>query len=312
MQNLPHFKELFLTTNFMDSFGWSPKWNEEVERWLAFVYKKDSSYYDKNKNKFQSEKQRDETLGEYESAYFIEEKCGGKIIEFEPNGQNRKKLDFCFKDKNGVEWFTEVKSPSWRNEVSKKIDDDCLRYLRGRIVITDCKNWPKCMSEMNCPFCNKKIIFEIDDTSKDEMNQKIKKIICDGCSKHIWNALEPEREKKRRARFSQPQFINGQGGWFSGTNAIKDAIRNSVEQFEQGKNNLLIVVPNMLAGPNYGSLAASCYEKDKVQEILKKYDKNKVIKAVLILEISLSAYSETFDYEKNIILVKGNIPALGK
>jgi len=312
IQNLHLFNKLFISANFTDSFSWSPEWNEEAEKWLTFINEKDSSYYEAHKKRAQSDKQRDELLGEYKAAYFIGEKLKCKIVKFEPDGRNNKKLDFLFKDKDGAEWFAEVKSPSWRNEVSKEIDDRYFRELRSHMTMINCEKWLKYTAEIICPMCHQKVTFEIKNISDDEViDRKIKELICSSCCKHIWNSLEPQRTKEKKDRLSKPQFTNDGGGSFSSIDAIEDAVRKSVEQFQERKNNLLIIVPNMSAGPTYGSLAVN-HEQDRVRDILKKYDKNKVIKAVLVLEVSLPAFSKTFDYEKNIILFEGKAPALGK
>src|SRR3989344_302927 len=134
-QSLTHFNDLFLYANFEDDFGWSPQWNEEIERWLDFIEQKDNNYYKTHRNRAKSPKQRDELLGEYKAAYIIEEKCGGQVIEFEPSGLNSSKYDFSFKDKNNHNWYVEVKSPSWRSVVSKEVDEKHFRELRGAMTI---------------------------------------------------------------------------------------------------------------------------------------------------------------------------------
>ena len=132
-QNIPEFVNLFISTNFCDDFGYSKLWNKEVERWLFFIKQKDNQFFKQNVKRIRREKQRDELLGEYKSAYFIESKLKGKILKFEPFGKNRHKLDFSFRDKDGLEWFAEVKSPSWRNEVVQEVEWQSLENLNKKI-----------------------------------------------------------------------------------------------------------------------------------------------------------------------------------
>ena|SRR3989344_5394433 len=127
---LQHFDALFSHKKYEDAFGYSPEWSTEIGEWLMFIKKKDKTFYVKNKNRFDNEKQRDETLGEYKAAYFLEEKLNWTIRKFEPkNGE----LDLCVSDKNGVEWMADVKSPSWRNEVVQEIGEDHPQTIKNRL-----------------------------------------------------------------------------------------------------------------------------------------------------------------------------------
>ena len=159
-----------------------------------------------------------------------------------------------------------------------------------------------------CPFCKSKTTFKVDNISENEaVNRKIKNITCDKCNKHIWNSLETQRTQEKKKRLSQPPFITGEGRSFSSASAVEDAIKKSVQQFMQGVNNLLIVVPNMFAGIGYGLMAAMD-RGYKVKEVLKKYDKREVISAVLILDIFLPAGSKKFKYVKTIIAADKKVP----
>jgi len=308
MSNLPHFEKLFPAKNFKNNSGWL-FWGEEIEKWLAFIDDKDSGYYKENENKFCGEKQCDEPLGEYKAAYFIEKMCGGSIVEFRPRWQKNSELDFRFQDKNEIDWFVEVKSPSWRGEISKRIDEDFFKELRKEVSVIDGSKYPKCKLRIICPSCAKETIFKVENIGdKENVRRVIKGQVCVGCKKRIWNLTEAERKIRKEERMHQSRSVNGECASYSAFDAIEDAIRKSVKQFKSGENNLLIVVPNMLA-LEVGSQVADG-QSNKVRDLLEKYDKNKIIKAIIILEIFLPENSETIIYHQNRILIGGDFPAL--
>lgn len=218
-QNIPTFYNLFSKADYKDDFGYSSEWNHEIEKWLLFIKHKDSAFFNRNENRIKREKQRDELLGEYKTAYFFEKNLGYEILEFEPLGC---RLDLLVKDDGGIEWFVEVKTPSWRNEVVEKIKSQQL---------------------------DKKTEMEL---IKDRLNK--------------------------------PQYISGEGGSFSIENAIKDPVKNSVEKFPQGKNNLLVITPNMFAET---AGFANLFAGEQVREIVRTYDDGGLITRVLILETEL-------------------------
>lgn len=302
---MTQFDDLFGNAKFNDDFGWSSEWNIEVEKWLTFVKQKDGDYYKSHKKRARSDKQRDELLGEYKAAYFIEKKVGCKIVEFEPEGQNGKKLDFSFEDINGTVWFAEVKSPSWRNEVAKEIENQYLKSLKERLTFNGLNQesgYTKWNAEFTCPLCGKKSETEIGgvDVEDEAISRVVTDITCRKCKKHVWKSLESKRVQEINQRLSKPQFISGEGRWFDGSEAVEDAIRKSVRQFEQGKNNLLIITPNMFAD---AVLMPAMDGGHKVKQLLQKYDKDNLISCVLVLEVSLPSsgivYTDIFVPAKN-------------
>lgn len=291
IHNLQHFNNLFSNNKFQDDFGWLPEWNEEIEKWLTFIDQKDHDYYETHKRRAQSDKQRNELLGEYKAAYFIGKKSHGEILAFEPRGNGTRKLDFRFKDKDGIEWFVEVKSPSWRNQVVREVEQRFLRDLRGRIIFNgvnpnNFKNW---QAEITCPLCNGKMNFEIETLSLDDnaINDTITNLICSSCKKHIWKSLEQQRVQEINNRVFQPQHITGEARSFDGSEGVEDAIKSCIAaaKFEKGKNNLLIVTPNMFT--ESALLMAGFDDGHRVKQLLQKYDKEGVITCVVILEVSL-------------------------
>lgn len=290
MQNLTHFNELFGSVTFTDDFGWSSEWNAEIEKWLAFIKSKNNDYYESNKNRLKTDKQRDELLGEYKAAYFIEKKLKLPIIEFEPDGHKGRRVDFSFKDLDGEIWFAEVKSPSWRNVVAKEVESEYLRRLRGdgvRMKVDAIKNSQparyKYIATITCPNCRNDIETEIK--LRGELDDEVlKKIVCGKCKNNIWRISEKERAKKIEQRLAKPQFISGEGRWFDGSEAIEDAIVKSVKQFAQKRNNLLVITANMFA---VSGLMAAMDEGYKVRQLLEKHDTDRRIACILILEVSL-------------------------
>jgi hypothetical protein len=285
-QNVPFFLDLFGPHAYLDDFGHSPEWNQEMEHWLSYVKSINPTWYELNKSRVNSEKQRDELLGEYKSLYYFGKIKGLKITEFEPSGNAGKKNDFAFNDQGSEVWHTEVKSPSWRGEVSKKIDNLYLEKLKATLVITE--SWPECKAEISCPNCSQVLEIKLSsfEFTTEEAYEIIKKTICAHCKKNIWHFSETERAKLKRDRLSKPQFINGEGGSYSDREAVEDAVKKSVSQFSQGKNNLLVITHNMFAGMGTG-LYTSMDGGTSVKKTVQKYDLNNLISCVCLLDVQL-------------------------
>lgn len=142
-QNIPTFHNLFSKAAYKDDFGYSSGWNHEIEKWLLFIKHRNPAFFNRNENRIKREKQRDELLGEYKAAYFFEKKLGYQILELEPlNGR----LDLLVKDGRGIEWFVEVKTPSWRNEVVEEINSRQLDRKTRINLIKDRLNKPQHIS----------------------------------------------------------------------------------------------------------------------------------------------------------------------
>lgn len=285
-QNVPLFVDLFGSHEYTDDFGHSPEWNQEMEQWLSYVKLLNPTWYESNKSRVNSEKQRDELLGEYKALYYFGKIKGCKITKFEPFGNGTKKNDFSFNDQGSEEWYTEVKSPSWRGEVSKNIDNLYLEKLKQTLVITE--SWPECKAEIPCPNCSHSIEIKLSsfEFTTEEVYEILKKTICSDCKKNIWHFSETERAKLKKERLSKPQFINGEGGSYSDREAVEDAVKKSVSQFSPGKNNLLVITHNMFAGIGTG-LFTSMNEGSSVKRTVKKYDLKSVISCVCLLDVQL-------------------------
>lgn len=298
LQNLPHFNDLFLETKIEDDFGWSSEWNEEIEAWLNFIDKEDSDYYKTHRNRAKNPKQRDELLGEYKAAYFIQERAEGKILKFEPPAFGSYKYDFSFQDLNDKEWVAEVKSPSWRGVVSKDIDEQFMLELRGRMAIVGGEKYPECKAEMTCPSCEQAFKFIVSNIeNKDSTNEELKKLICPKCKKNLWNLSEQERSKAKAKRFSLPQFINGEGSWL-GFDIFEEAIINSLDKFEKGKNNLLILCPNSFAEMGFFGALENWHH---LREMVKRLDTDNKISCIGVFEVSLS---DGFKYHCSLVDIK--------
>lgn len=283
-QNVPLFIELFGSSEYIDDFGHSSEWNEEIEHWLSFIKSINPIWYESNKFRVQSEKQRDELLGEYKALYYFGKISDCKITQFEPAGQGSKKNDFIFNDKNDEEWYVEVKSPSWRGEVSKEIDNSYLEKLRNTKVITH--SYPECKAEINCPNCSNVIKIGLPslEFKQEEVDAIIKKTVCKSCEKNIWHFSEKERTKLKRERLKKPQFISGEGRSYSDRDAVEDAVKKSVEQFAEGRNNLLIILHNMFAGIGTG-LLTSMDGGNSVKQVIREHDPNNLISCVCLLDV---------------------------
>lgn len=283
---MKHFEEYFKGIQYNDDFGWSSEWNEEINKWLSFVQSVNATWYESNKSRVRNSKQRDELLGEYKTLYYFGKILGCKITQFEPVGNESKKNDFVFEDKSNTEWYVEVKSPSWRGEVSKEIDNSYLEKLRHSVVITD--SWPECKAEINCPNCSSVIETGLPslELKPEEVDTILKETVCSSCKKNIWFFSEKERAKLKKERLSKPQFINGEARSYSDKDAVEDAVKKSVEQFAAGRNNLLIIPYNMFAGIGIG-LFTSMDEGNSVKQVINKYDPAGVISCVCLLDVLL-------------------------
>ena len=291
---------MFLYANFEDDFGWSPQWNEEIERWLDFIEQKDNNYYKTHRNRAKSPKQRDELLGEYKAAYIIEEKCGGQVIEFEPSGLNSSKYDFSFKDKNNHNWYVEVKSPSWRSVVSKEVDEKHFRELRGAMTIVGGEKYPECKAEIICPACGEKVEFVVSNIENSEStNNEIKNLVCPKCKRNLWHSSEEERSTEKAKRLSLPQFINAEGRWL-GFDIFEEAIINSLGKFEVGNNNLLILCPNSFAEMGFFGAMENWHH---LREMVKRLDKENKLTSIGVFEVSLG---DKFNYLCSFIDIKGH------
>ena len=298
-QNIPLFVNLFSAMNYTDDFGYSKKWNKEIEKWLVYLKCKNNNFYDQNTGRVKKPKQRDELLGEYKAAYFIEKMQYGKILAFEPIGANQKKLDLRFQDAKGMEWFAEVKSPSWRNEVVKEIEYQFLKELKKRIGAVE---FPGYQSSIPCPKCYKQVVFDVNNPSSNSLildeDEAIKNARCESCKNSVWKLSEKERARIIKNRLDKPKHINGEGRCVNIEDAIKDSVKNAVDKFVLGKNNLLIITPDMFSDTvGFSQL----FNGKQVRKIVAGIDSSKVISKVLILEVTSSRDLGKLEYSTNFI-----------
>jgi len=285
---MKHFEEYFKGIQYNDDFGRFSEWNEEINRWLFFVQSVDATWYESNKRRARDSKQRDELLGEYKALYYIGSLSGCQITEIEPLGNKEHKNDFSFKDKKDFDWYVEVKTPSWRGEVSKEIDNDYLEKLQKNMVIVDSTQYPKGKAEISCPNCSKIIVIELENIERHEdVSETIKETKCPTCKQNIWNYSVKERAVLKKERLSKPQFINGEGRSFSDKDAVEDAIKKSIKQFVISRNNLLIITHNMFAGLGIG-LFASMDGGNSIKKIVEKYDTDQLISCICLLDVQLT------------------------
>jgi len=219
--------------NPKDDFGYSPEWNQKINKWLEYLYAIDPAFYQQNKKRVLIDKQRDEFLGEIKAIYFLGKVLGLKIIDLEPVGNGSTRLDISAEDLNGNLWKIEVKSPSWKGQIWK-------------------------------------------------------------------NSTKTDAEKK--ARTALPQYINGEGGWFSPEEEIafatEDSIKNALPKFIKGDNNLLVIAPNMNQQviTLLGISAMGGRRSNVIQGELLLQDPDELVSSVLILEPILFAADPEIKY----------------
>jgi hypothetical protein len=208
-----------------DGFGFWPQWREEINKWLEFTSQVSKSEYEINKKRVVRDNEREGFLGEIKSVYFIGKILGLKIKCFEPSKKGGH--DFSFVDKNGEEWQTEIKAPSWKGPIMKStaLSDSQKRERIGR---------PQ---------------YNLTDSKA--------------------SFISPEKEIQ---------------------DSLEDPTNNSLKQFVKGENNLLIVTPNM--DQQIFSMIAAVAMGESVEKVIKdvveKYDTDKVISAILILEPTIN------------------------
>ena len=98
-----------------DAFPAFPRWADEHERWLEFVDAKGelARFLPRLKK---SAYQRDRTLSEIGSAYYLEKKRSLPIIGWEPTGNGGKKGEYLVQGPTGP-IFVEVKTGGWQKDV---------------------------------------------------------------------------------------------------------------------------------------------------------------------------------------------------
>ncbi|QQG43978.1 MAG: hypothetical protein HYW86_03895 [Candidatus Roizmanbacteria bacterium] len=116
-----------------DDFGYSPEWNQEINKWLEFVFYLNKDYYKKNKKRVLIDKQRNELLGELKTIYFFGKILRLNIEDLEPDGKDYTKLDLSIKDLKNNLWKVEVKAPSWKGQLWK---DSNLSESQKRIRVS--------------------------------------------------------------------------------------------------------------------------------------------------------------------------------
>lgn len=114
------------------------EWEAEVEKYLAYLEMQKfltlnlRNTYITRLN--QNPKQRNKTLAEVQAAYFIEEICGNRIIEWEPKGSPGRVLEFAFKSKCGPSVVVEVKSPGWEGEIVEAQGHESPRLKQHKYI----------------------------------------------------------------------------------------------------------------------------------------------------------------------------------
>lgn len=305
MMSLTLFNELF-NRKYTDDFGYHPTWDNEVEKWLSFVFSRNKVYYQNRTKDLQPREKidprenvtRDAFLGECKASYFIEKVSGGRIIEFEPKGSGDKLLEFRFLDNDDSEWFTEVKSPSWHSQVVKEVETEYLKMVRGPGVQIhfDLKNPSQTIASIKCLNCKNDIDFYLERT-ESLSDDRLKEAKCCICKKHFWKDTAKERIRKINQRLLQDQIQNGEARSFNGGEGVEEAIKKCVSggKFDKGKNNLLAVTPNMFAP---SALIMAGFDGGyKIRQLLEELDKEKLITCVLILKPYITGIEVKYNHK---------------
>lgn len=111
---------------------------------------------------------------------------------------------------------------------------------------------------------------------------------------------EQQRAEAKRKRWEMPQHIKGGGGSISEKDVLEDAVRKGSEQFERGKNNLLIITPNMVEGDLAIGLSKQ-FNGGPVRECIEQYDTERVISCAGILDVKLFWGEKTFRYDSDFV-----------
>lgn len=108
-----------------DDFPSCGEWKKEINNWLLYIQSKNQlKRYVPRLNSFRT--QRDETLAEMSSAYFMEVKLRHPVISWEEKTIANRDVDFVILCNASNKIYCEVKSPGWEGELEQE------ERLRGR------------------------------------------------------------------------------------------------------------------------------------------------------------------------------------
>lgn len=99
-----------------DDYPAFPEWVDIHERWFRVVHAAGGWDHYLPRLRMQKER-RDEAIAEIAAAYFAIDRCGLRVLEWEPQGSGNRRGEFLLGLAEGTGVFTEVKSPGWEEEV---------------------------------------------------------------------------------------------------------------------------------------------------------------------------------------------------
>ncbi len=205
-------------------------------------------------------------------------------------------------------------SPSWNAEIDKWLNEyrkcDPQHFNRQLNRLKRDKQRDELLAEAKAVFYySKKLNFKITEIEPKGKGSKMLDFAFDDKKGNHWvgEVKSPNwrgeiwkddsiSDDVKRQRMLQPQHISGEARSFSFDDALEDPIIKSIPKFEIGKNNLLVIVPNMFI-----SIFAGPFIESRVKDLLKQHDAHGVISAVAILGISLPVGSTGFDYSFGLI-----------
>lgn len=140
-----------------DAFPSNDLWIREVNRWLEFIKSQGRFGHYLPKLRDLPDK-RNEALAEVAVAYFLVQKKGHKIIDWEPVGKDGKRGEFLLLLDDGSKVFCEVKSPGWESDFANRDKKSerlkMPKYINGEAggfdnktslrYVIECKAYPKC------------------------------------------------------------------------------------------------------------------------------------------------------------------------
>ena len=293
--NYQNFTQAFSNAGLENYHGWSDSCKANIELWLNFAKSMDCNWYESEVRKSKDPQNIEGFLGQCKAMYYIGEIADYKIVGVEPDGKYDHKVDFSFQDKNNEKWFVEVKTRSWRSDVSKEVDELCFEQLiKNGIEMRIVKGF-KQIGRIECPWCQEEVDLNFSNTMPEieTLHEEIKITTCSQCKKKPWDFFKICRSVLKKKLFSNPANFFDKARFIDKEVRIDSAIKEAINQFDSNKNNLLIICPELFEFSGVG-ISTAFENGHTVETLVRKHDLNKIISSIVLLDIDIKPQETNF------------------